>query len=193
MASAFGHAVAAVAIGSTYPKRMTSVKFWLVGMACAILPDLDVIGFSFGIDYGSMWGHRGFSHSFLFSLLFGVLMAALLYRKKFLSLEGLGYMLFFALCTASHGILDGMTTGGKGVAYFWPVDNARYFLPLRVILVSPIGIGNFFSSWGMRVLQSEFVWIGIPSIIWIFATSMFKFIRRQMYGEEEPDKKERSE
>lgn len=187
MASAFGHAVAAVAIGSAYPKRMTSVKFWVMGIVCAILPDADVLAFSFGIPYESFWGHRGFSHSLVFALLFGLLVTVVMYRKELISKTGLGYILFFALCTASHGLLDGLTTGGRGVAYFSPFNNGRYFLPWRMIRVSPIGIADFFGTWGIRVLKSEFVWIGIPSIIYIFATSMYKLIKKQMYGKEPYD------
>lgn len=182
MASAFGHAVAAAAIGSTYPKRMTSWKFWVMGIGCSILPDADVIAFSFGIPYESFWGHRGFTHSFVFALLLGILVTAVLYRKQLISKTGLGYILFFALCTASHGILDGMTTGGRGVAFFSPFENGRHFLPLRVILVSPLGAANFFSAWGLAVLKSEFLWIGIPSLFYIFGTTLFKYIKKQTYG-----------
>ena len=72
MASLFGHGLAAVALGNTYSKKITSWKFWLLGMFGAILPDGDVLGFKFGIAYGSFWGHRGFTHSLLFALLVGI-------------------------------------------------------------------------------------------------------------------------
>jgi hypothetical protein len=68
----------------------------------------------------------------------------------------------FFLVTASHGMLDAMTDGGLGVAFFAPFDNGRYFFPWRPMLVSPIGIAPFFSRYGLDVLISEFVWIWIP-------------------------------
>jgi len=37
-----------------------------------------------------------------------------------------------------------MTNGGLGIAFFSPFDPARYFLPWRPILVSPIGASVFF-------------------------------------------------
>jgi inner membrane protein len=53
---------------------------------------------------------------------------------------------YLFLATASHGVLDAMTDGGLGVAFFSPFDNRRYFLPWRPIVVSPISIARFFSG-----------------------------------------------
>jgi inner membrane protein len=68
---------------------------------------------------------------------------------------------FFFVITASHGVLDAMTNGGLGVAFFAPFDSTRYFFPWRPIVVSPIGFGSFFSHWGALVLLSEikYVWV----------------------------------
>jgi len=176
MASAFGHALTAVALGSSFPKKMVGWKFWTLGMICSILPDADVISFHFGIAYESFWGHRGFSHSLLFALIVGVVISFLFFRRKAFTLEGLGYVLFFSLCTASHSILDALTNGGLGVAFFSPWDNTRYFFPWRPIAVSPIGIGDFFSEWGKSVLLSELIWIGIPGTIYIISNKVVKRI-----------------
>jgi inner membrane protein len=51
---------------------------------------------------------------------------------------------------ASHGILDAMTDGGLGVAFFSPFDDTRCFFPFRPIKVSPIGL-SFFSC-GLDVM-----------------------------------------
>jgi inner membrane protein len=76
----------------------------------------------------------------------------------------------FSFVTASHGMLDAMTDGGLGVAFFAPFDNARYFFPWRPILVSPIGIAQFFSGYGLDVLLSEFVWIWVPAgMVWLIS------------------------
>jgi len=58
-----------------------------------------------------------------------------------------------------------MTDGGLGVAFFSPFNNDRYFLTWRPIRVSPIGIGRFFSDRGLAVLQSELLWIWLPSAV----------------------------
>lgn len=57
-----------------------------------------------------------------------------------------------------------MTTGGSGIAFFWPFGNERYFMPLQVILVSPIGISRFFSERGVLVLLSEAKWVWLPCL-----------------------------
>jgi len=36
MASVFGHAVAAIAIGSSFSKALKSIKFWLICIGCAV-------------------------------------------------------------------------------------------------------------------------------------------------------------
>ena len=71
-------------------------------------------------------------------------------------------MTHFFLVTASHGVLDALTDGGLGIAFFAPFDNSRYFFPWTPIKVSPIGISEFFTAYGMKVLVSELVWVGIP-------------------------------
>ncbi|MDF2756588.1 MAG: rane protein [Nitrospira sp.] len=44
-------------------------KLWVVGVASALLPDLDAAGYWLGVPYGSFWGHRGFTHSIVFAVL----------------------------------------------------------------------------------------------------------------------------
>ncbi|WP_299440675.1 metal-dependent hydrolase [uncultured Aquimarina sp.] len=185
MASLFGHALTAYALGKSFSKEITSSKFWILGITCAILPDADVISFAFGIPYESFWGHRGFSHSLVFALLLGIFITMLFYNKKLISKTGVLLILYFTLCTASHGILDAMTSGGLGIAFFSPFDNTRYFFPWRPIQVSPIGASKFFSIWGIKVLLSELIWIGIPSSIYILATRYVKKRNNQSIKEKE--------
>ncbi|KAA3610044.1 MAG: metal-dependent hydrolase [Calditrichaeota bacterium] len=180
MASAFAHAVSAIALKETAYSEKTKKKLIIWAIVCSILPDADVIGFKFGIDYAHWLGHRGFSHSIFFGLLNGFFISLVFFRefipfkKDFWKIS-----LFLGFVTASHGVLDAMTSGGLGIAFFAPFDNTRYFFPFRPIVVSPIGIGNFFSEWGMRVLISEFIWVGLPSIILVFTAKglrrIFKF------------------
>jgi inner membrane protein len=168
MASAFAHALVAVALGKGTRLKGKTVKLLALGAFCAVFPDADVVMFKFGVPYQHFLGHRGFSHSLVFALLLGLAITSLFYRRTPLfSASGLKYMLFFFLCTASHPLLDAMTTGGLGVAIFSPFDNTRYFLPWRPIQVSPIGVRNFLSNRGLAVLKSEFLWVGIPSLAYL--------------------------
>ncbi len=162
MASAFGHAAAAFASSKLFGGFM-NWKIILLGIVCSILPDADVVSFRFGIPYEHWLGHRGFTHSIAFAI--GLAMVLAFVISKVDKKNGWALFAFFFICTMSHGLLDGMTTGGRGVGYFIPFDNSRYFLPWRKILVSPLGISNFFSSWGWQVIKSEMVWIGLPSLM----------------------------
>jgi inner membrane protein len=185
MASAFSHAIAAVAIGkisraARWPGDLDKVdlKFWLIAIFCAVSPDFDAIGFWLGVPYDSVWGHRGITHSLFFAGLLSYVMIHFFYsEEKVFSRRWLILFLFFFAVTASHGILDAMTDGGRGVAFFAPFNNARYFFPFRPIRVSPISITRFFSGRGWEVLKSEFVWVWIPSFILMAVASLIKKLR----------------
>lgn len=166
MASAFSHAIASVAIGKISFLKNTDKKFWLLLMFCAVIPDADAIGFKLGIAYESVLGHRGITHSFFFAALLSAAVTYFFYgEEKMLSKRWWTLLAVFFFATASHAILDAMTTGGLGVAFFAPFDNTRYFFPFRPIKVSPISVTQFFSEWGWRVIKSEFVWVWIPSAL----------------------------
>ncbi len=175
MASAFAHALAAVAIGSFSSRKIFTWKFILLLALCGVFPDIDVLAFKFGIPYESVWGHRGFTHSIFFAALFGLLIFFIFYKKeKFPFLINCLLVLAFFLATLSHTLLDACTTGGLGVAFFAPFHNERYFFPWQVIRVSPIGIKQFISSRGLAVLWSELKWVGIPSVFLLIVSYFFR-------------------
>ena len=62
-------------------------------------------------------------------------------------------------------MLDAMTNGGLGVAFFSPFDTTRYFLPFRPVEVSPIGVREFFTGRAWNILISEMKWIWIPAAV----------------------------
>jgi inner membrane protein len=166
MPTAFTHGFVALALGKTVAAGKMPLRFWVLSALCAVLPDADVIGFRYGIRYGDMLGHRGFSHSLLFALLLGMLVVFLFFRdvpkfsKKWWALAA-----YFFVVTASHGLLDAMTTGGFGIGFFIPFDDTRYFLPWRPVAVSAIRLSKFFSMSSMHVLRSEFIWVWIPAML----------------------------
>jgi inner membrane protein len=125
---------------------------WMVGLATlSLAPDLDVIGFRFGIRYAEPFGHRGATHSLLVAALGGLLVAFL---ARETTPRRASFALVCAVLLASHGLLDTLTDGGLGVALLWPFSNERYFAPWRPIPVAPIG-GRMFSARGLRVLAIE--------------------------------------
>lgn len=174
MASAFSHTFVALALGKASHHPVMTWRVVLLGVACSIVPDLDVIGFSFGIRYGDLWGHRGLTHSLFFAVLLSAILVGLSYRQEAPAIKAkIGIYLF--LCTASHGGLDALTDGGLGVAFFSPFDPTRYFFPIRPVAVSPIGIGDFFNGSAVQILASEVIWIWLPT------TAIFLIVRGCQY------------
>jgi inner membrane protein len=163
VASVISHAVAALSIGTVFARPQVPMRVWVTGAVCSMVPDTDVIGFRFGIRYGDFWGHRGFTHSLLFAAILAMFVLVVGFYRRLPGLSRAWLWTYLFLSTASHGFLDAMTNGGLGVAFFSPFDNARYFLPWRPILVSPISISRFFSGRGIAVLQSELLWIWVPA------------------------------
>lgn len=176
MASAISHAVAAVGISACFYNSRVPKGVWVAGVLCTVVPDIDVIGFRFGVHYGDFWGHRGFTHSLVFAALLAVLLLATVFRKGTPGLSRAALWSYLFLVTASHGVLDAMTDGGLGVAFLSPFDDHRYFFPWTPIRVSPIGVSRFFSARGLLVLQSEFVWIWIPTVILVVVAAVIRRI-----------------
>ncbi len=168
------HAVVELAMGKVVRNKELTWRELSLGALCSVVPDLDVMGFPLGIEYGDMWGHRGLTHSVVFAALLAGILVALWYRAK-PAAAMTGLFLYLFLCTASHGVLDAMTDGGLGVAFFSPFDTTRYFFPVRPVLVSPIGMSEFFSEYGVRVLANEAAWIWLPSCA---AFVVFRTIQR---------------
>jgi inner membrane protein len=79
--SAFSHAVAAAAIGACFYRPGVPRRVWVLGAVCATVPDLDVVGFRFGIAYGDMLGHRGLSHSLPFAAMLATLIVGFGFRE----------------------------------------------------------------------------------------------------------------
>ncbi len=133
--------------GPRPPLLKAMAGFSLVSM----LPDADVIAFTLRIPYQAPLGHRGASHSIAAAVAVSVVAFGLaqLWKVKAFPLA----LLTFAVAV-SHPLLDTLTSGGLGCALWWPWSNVRVFAPLRLIPVSPIGVGML-SMRGLRVVVTE--------------------------------------
>jgi inner membrane protein len=162
MASLVTHAMVGAVLGHAAKPESGVVRGFLgIAIFCSMLPDIDGIGFRMGVRYGDLWGHRGMTHSLLFAAVIAVLFAILLSDKSQTPWK-LAVLLF--CITASHGLLDALTDGGLGVAFFSPFNPHRYFFAFTPIVVSPIGVRRFFSVRGMQVLWTEILWIWVPML-----------------------------
>jgi inner membrane protein len=161
MASAFTHAVAAAALGSLLvPGRARLIA---LGAALAVLPDADALGFQLGIPYQHLLGHRGLTHSVAFAALVALAVAWLLPAAPGGPSRPRRAAFLFA-AVLSHGLLDALTNGGLGVAFFAPLSERRYFFPWRPIEVSPLSVARFFTARGIRILESEFLVVWLPAL-----------------------------
>ena len=172
MASIFGHVAASTAIGyAFFPRQIRPLTLLAAGF-CAFAPDLDVLAFRFGIAYESQWGHRGWTHSAVFALVFGMLAGWAMSSKDRKQTGWL--MLWLMLSTLSHPLLDMLTNGGRGCALWWPFSLQRLFFPWRPVQVSPVSVSDFISEWGLAVLASEFLWIGLPALALVLLAYTFR-------------------
>ncbi len=162
MASILSHPAVPLAIGIAAGPRTVPPALTAVACVASILPDADAIAFWLGVPYDSPLGHRGFTHSLCFAAL--VALGGALLAARLGAPPATVFAVVF-IATASHGVLDALTTGGMGVAFYSPFSNARFFLPWRVIAVSPIGVTPFLSARGARVLRSELAWIWAPAAL----------------------------
>jgi inner membrane protein len=148
-----GHiAVGLAAARMAPPPRGVSTRAWQWSLAAlALVPDLDVVAFRLGIPYAAPFGHRGAAHSLAMAALAGIAGAVVGGGRR---LSPLRIGVLAAAVVATHGLLDTMTDGGRGVALLWPVSNARFFAPWRPIPVAPIGTGML-SRRGAEVVLTE--------------------------------------
>jgi inner membrane protein len=177
MATLLTHAFVGGALADFKRPYQQLTRWWIIAAFCSMLPDIDVIGFAFGIRYGDLWGHRGFTHSLLFAAAVS-LTAAQFMRGQPPGWPGkkLVMALWLFLITASHGFLDAMTNGGLGVAFFSPFDRHRYFFSWRPIAVSPIGTHGLSSSRMAHILSTELFWVWIPmALVWLMVRGLQNF------------------
>ncbi len=161
MPTIFSHTAPVLALSAGLYSPALSTRLVLAGLFFSILPDFDVVGFKLGISYASVLGHRGLSHSLLFALgsgIIGILLARFLHTSKMAAFIMLGGAVL------THIVLDAMTTGGLGVAFFWPWAETRYFLPWRPIAVSPFCPKALLSTRGLVILYSELLWVWLPAV-----------------------------
>jgi inner membrane protein len=160
----FTHAIAGAAIASALAPRRYVRAVVVVAAAAAMLPDADIIGHSFGIDYHDVLGHRGITHSLLFAAVVGI-GAALLLRRIRRAEPTLRVATCLFVAIASHGLLDAMTSARLGVAFFSPFDVTRYTFSFTPIPAAPLRASALLTHRGALVLASEAIWVLIPAAV----------------------------
>ncbi len=170
MASVLSHPAVALGLQPWF-RRALDRRALAAGGICAVLPDIDAVGFWLGVPYGSPFGHRGLTHSLVFAAVLAALVTVAGFRRH---AARPAVFAFLFLCGASHGLLDAMTDGGRGIALFWPFDARRVFLPWRPIRVSPIGVSGLSGGRALAILGTELLWIWLPCLILRFSGRVVK-------------------
>jgi inner membrane protein len=158
--ASLGHVAIGLAAGRAYfshgrvrdDERVSLGRAMFAFSVVSLFPDADVLAFPLGIPYGAPFGHRGASHSLAAALLVAIVVGI---AWRFDRRAGPRRVaIFTGIVMATHGILDAMTDGGRGIALLFPFTTERFFLPWRPIPVAPIGIG-LLSHEGLHVLTVE--------------------------------------
>ncbi len=175
MPSVISHAAAAAAISIALAPEDTPGRFWPIAIVTTVLPDADSAFFYFRIPYSSVLGHRGFFHSPFLDLFVSLALVLLFFRDLApFSPRWWYYFLLLWLVWTSHGLLDALTNGGRGVAFLYPFSSKRFFFPWAPLQVAPIRIKSFFSSWGLAVFKSELLWIWLPGLMFVLFSRLIR-------------------
>ena len=176
MPSIVAHAVAGAALAiAAFSPRPVPRRVWITAAVVAAVPDVDAIGRPFGnlAIEAVFGGHRGFTHSVVFVLVLAAIVAWGFFRTS--PWIGLHRRLWvaFALATASHGVLDALSTIGNGVAFWAPFSWTRYEFAWQPL--GEIGPGPRGPERALDMVANEFLWVGLPALIVVVIA---RFIRR---------------
>jgi inner membrane protein len=178
MASIISHAAAGAALSIASAPDSAPGRTWPVAIAAAVLPDVDSLLYYFKVSYSASLGHRAFFHSPFLGLIISFLLMLLFFGngrdEAFFSGRWFRYFFVFFLAWTSHGFLDALTNGGRGVAFLSPFSSKRYFFPWTPIQVSPMRIKSFFTPRGWSVFKNELVWIWLPGLMLVFLSRLIR-------------------
>src|SRR5262245_43974889 len=129
MATLYTHSLVGLGLGTLFTSRRKPLLFWVLAGFLPIIPDFDAFSMS---PYGSILGHRGYTHSLLFALAVGLVTAGLTFwyfKMRFWPLAGL---------FSDHGFARHL-----GRAHQWRLRHspalAVYRLPLWPVRADPGG------------------------------------------------------
>lgn len=182
----YTHSIVGLGLGALFAGRRMPWLFWTLAAILPVLPDLDVFS---SRRYGTILGHRGFTHSFIFAAGVGLVVAAGTFRyfgKRFLGLAGL-----FALMVASHGILDAFTRGGEGIPFFWPLSEQRFGgwgpVPLPDIAF------EFPDVTKSRALRGELFWVWLPLGLVVGGVTGYRMFQRNAFHHRDTENTEKKQ
>lgn len=180
MPSVLGHSILGVSSAQIFsiPKKH-ALSVLVISIICSVFPDVDVLGYKYGVLYDSLWGHRGFTHSLVFSFLLPSLFTLFFLKKNTPLHITLKIFIIFLVSSVSHSILDAFTNGGLGVAFFSPFSEERIFFDYQPIQVSSFRVSDFLTARGLSVIKSEIIFILLPTVLILVIISIIKKITKR--------------
>ena len=158
MASPWAHAIVGAAVGALYQSPPHRRRVIALAAACAVAPDLDLVGWPLGISPSALLGHRGLTHSIPFAIALGAAAAAALLTNATRRERAVAALVQIA-ATATHSVLDAMTTyAPTGPAFWAPFSNQRY----RFLWMPLTGAGGLKTDFGQEALYAC-----LPALVFI--------------------------
>ena len=158
--ASFGHVAVGLLAGRLHGGRGARASelrcsWWTLAVfaGMAVLPDVDVLIVACGACDDGLIGHRGASHSLVMALGIGLTLALLMRR---LGWPVLRTAIAASFAVGSHGVLDALAQGGRGLPLLWPLTEARFHAPWRIIPDAPRGLGLMSHS-GLTEVAFEFL------------------------------------
>jgi inner membrane protein len=184
MPSIFAHAVAGAALGSAFAPARATRRVWIAAALCAALPDIDALGRPFGnLRYEAVFGgHRGLTHSVAFAAFLAVLITWGFFRQSQWNRVRPRLWATFFIATVSHGVLDGLSIIGNGVAFWAPFSWTHYefiWQPLGEIGPGPRGPERV-----LAIVGNELLWVGLPALIVLAIARLMRRSPREQRSEE---------
>jgi len=176
VATPLSHLAVPLALTAALGSDIVPPELMALALVCAALPDIDALGLWLGIPYEHPFGHRGITHSLPFAV---ALAGAGTLLAPALGADPSAAFAVLLVSAASHGLIDALTNGGLGIALLSPFSHQRFFLPWRVIEVSPLRPSALFSRRGLDVLRSEMRWVWVPCL----AVAILGMVLRGLAGQ----------
>lgn len=180
MASLLAHAAIPLLVRARSERRLT-----IALLVLSVWPDLDLLTLAFEVRPQELLGHRGLTHSLLAAFVASALAALVLraWRGR-QTLPRVGATVFIAKrappplrrlmgagrpwrlllllfgASASHGLVDTITAGDAGVAWFAPFTNARFSWP--IVPSCPLGLDEWLGPFGPLTLANEVLYVVLP-------------------------------
>ncbi len=164
MPTVITHAAVPLCLGLGLGTNVIPPRLLFAGIVLAMLPDADVLAFKFGVAYGNIFGHRGFTHSLLFAL--GGADTLRAGRPTMVQGQPDALLAVFnrVAAVAQPAGFDHHRRE-KASAGCGPRSDERFFAPWQVIKVAPFALSRYATPYGHEVIISELLWVWLPGMV----------------------------